>query len=46
MRARPGRNTDWAHAHHGTNYTRLQQVKASYDPGHFFRFHQSIAPDH
>lgn len=33
---------DWAHAYHGTNYDRLQRVKAAYDPGGFFRFHQSI----
>ena len=33
---------DWAHAYHGTNYDRLCRVKAAYDPGGFFRFHQSI----
>jgi FAD/FMN-containing dehydrogenase len=33
---------DWAHAYHGTNYDRLRRVKAAYDPGGFFRFHQSV----
>jgi FAD/FMN-containing dehydrogenase len=33
---------DWAHAYHGTNYDRLRRVKAAYDPGSFFRFHQSL----
>jgi FAD/FMN-containing dehydrogenase len=33
---------DWAHAYHGTNYDRLRRVKAAYDPGGFFRFHQSL----
>jgi hypothetical protein len=33
---------DWAHAYHGTNHDRLRRVKASYDPGGFFRFHQSL----
>jgi FAD/FMN-containing dehydrogenase len=33
---------DWAHAYHGTNYDRLRRVKAAYDPGGLFRFHQSL----
>jgi FAD/FMN-containing dehydrogenase len=33
---------DWTHAYHGTNYDRLRRVKAAYDPGGFFRFHQSL----
>jgi FAD/FMN-containing dehydrogenase len=33
---------DWARAYHGTNYDRLRRVKAAYDPGSFFRFHQSL----
>jgi FAD/FMN-containing dehydrogenase len=33
---------DWARAYHGTNYDRLRRVKAAYDPGGFFRFHQSV----
>jgi FAD/FMN-containing dehydrogenase len=34
---------DWARAYHGTNYDRLRRVKAAYDPGGLFRFHQSLA---
>jgi FAD/FMN-containing dehydrogenase len=32
----------WARAYHGTNYDRLRRVKAAYDPGRFFGFHQSL----
>jgi FAD/FMN-containing dehydrogenase len=33
---------DWPSAYHRTNYDRLRRVKAAYDPGRFFRFHQSL----
>jgi FAD/FMN-containing dehydrogenase len=33
---------DWARAYHGTNFERLRRVKAAYDPGRFFRYHQSL----
>jgi FAD/FMN-containing dehydrogenase len=33
---------DWPHAYYGTNLDRLVRVKASYDPGNFFRFRQSL----
>jgi FAD/FMN-containing dehydrogenase len=32
----------WAQAYHGPNLGRLRRVKAAYDPGGFFRFHQAI----
>jgi FAD/FMN-containing dehydrogenase len=33
---------DWAQAYYGKNLDRLLRVKARYDPGSFFRFHQSL----
>jgi FAD/FMN-containing dehydrogenase len=33
---------DWAQAYYGTNLDRLLSVKAQYDPGNLFRFHQSL----
>ncbi|MGH3155031.1 MAG: BBE domain-containing protein, partial [Streptosporangiaceae bacterium] len=33
----------WQQAYYGANYSRLTQVKATYDPGHLFTFPQAIA---
>jgi len=33
---------DWAGAYYGPNYQRLLRVKARYDPGDLFHFHQSL----
>jgi hypothetical protein len=35
---------NWLHAYYGSNLTRLQRIKATYDPGNFFHFAQSIPP--
>ena len=35
---------DWQTAYYGTNYTRLTQVKAQYDPNRLFRFPQGVVP--
>ena len=35
---------DWQHAYYGDNLSRLQHIKAAYDPGNLFRFGQSIPP--
>lgn len=34
--------SDWAHAYYGANLSRLQQVKAKWDPDNIWRFAQSI----
>jgi hypothetical protein len=35
---------NWETAYHGANLTKLRQVKHHYDPGNWFRFHQSLTP--
>jgi len=34
--------TDWRQAYYGANYTRLTQVKATFDPGRVFTFPQAV----
>jgi FAD/FMN-containing dehydrogenase len=36
--------TDWEDAYWGTNYARLRQVKAKYDPDRLFDFPQAVRP--
>ncbi|GAM22201.1 hypothetical protein SAMD00019534_053760 [Acytostelium subglobosum LB1] len=35
---------NWANAYYGTNYARLQSIKARYDPRNFFNYKQSVVP--
>ncbi|HLI88898.1 MAG TPA: FAD-binding oxidoreductase [Ktedonobacteraceae bacterium] len=35
---------NWLQAYYGANLARLQHIKATYDPGNFFHFAQSIPP--
>ncbi|HEY3557418.1 MAG TPA: FAD-binding oxidoreductase [Kribbella sp.] len=37
---------DWAIAYHGSNYPRLQEIKAKYDPHTVFSFPQSLRSDY
>jgi FAD/FMN-containing dehydrogenase len=37
-------NEDRVAATYGSNYSRLQQVKAKYDPDNFFHVNQNIVP--
>lgn len=34
--------TNWQNSYYGSNYQRLQQMKATYDPNNIFRYQQSI----
>jgi hypothetical protein len=36
--------TNWSQAYYGSNYPRLQQVKAKYDPHQLFSFPQAVTP--